>query len=283
MMNANTRQRFWSHPMNILSIYIEAFYRHIRPNDHSHIYFGVNNESIARYKHNVVTHPGPCNITTTHIFMMPTLKHPDDEFLMYTFAKGIDFGRILTAVRLPHNHQVVILYILDHALALNHLIGDDYVIYTTIDNINTTLKHLPAISPNWLNNVYNQKCIIGPLTKDRVVYHLYLDTSITHIQRAEYYHDMSKFTTFTTNLLNTTSEFDNSLTHQLAELASARERPNPTTIHTFGDLNVTEDSINLMMNIDKVCYKVLAAGEIAKATPTIDTLAHLINSIVDGL
>lgn len=269
--------------MNILSIYVEAFYRYIHPRHNVHIYLGVTNESIAQYKHNILTHPGPGSKLSIHVFIMSTLRRPENEFVMYTFVRGIDFGRVLTAVRLPHNHRVYFLYVADHHMHLKRLIGDDYVVHSTLTSINEYLSSTNILAVRWLNEIHDQKCVLGTLTKERVLDLLYADPTVNVHLRREYYRDMSIFTSFTSTLLTESSEFDNALVNQLASLTAKRADYNPTVFTDVSKLTLPESAINLMMNIPKVCFKLTDADEIIKVTPSASVLADAINTAIDAI
>lgn len=214
---------------------------------------------------------------------MSTLRRPENEFVMYTFVRGSDFGRVLTAVRLPHNHRIIFLYVADHHMHLKHLIGDDYVVHSTLVAINDRLAATNTLATRWLNEVYHEKCVIGPLTKDRVIDLLYSDPNVNVQLRREYYRDISLFVTFTTKLLANSSEFDNSLINLLTSLISKRAEYDPTAFTDVTKLALTEDVINVMMNIYKVCYKLTDADEIIKVTPSAGMLTTAINTAVDAI
>lgn len=269
--------------MNILSIYVEAFYHRIHPRHNIHVYIGTNNDSIAQFKHNILTHPGPGDKLTIHAFIMSTLRRPENEFVMYTFAKGSEFGRVLTAVRLPHNHRIIFLYVADHHMNLKHLIGDDYVVHSTLVAINEHIAAVNTLAVRWLNETFNQKCIIGPLTKERITDLLYADPNVNVQLRREYYRDMSLFVNFVSDLLTESSEFDNAIINLLSALTTNRAKYDPTAFIDVTHLALTEDVTNLMMNIPKVCYKLTDSDEIVKVTPSSSMLTSAINTAVDAI
>lgn len=268
--------------MSILEIYIEKFYRTSHPNDNIRVYLGINNETIATFKHNVSTHPGPPDKTTTHIFIMHTLRRQVNEYIMSTFVRGIDFGRIISAVRLPHNHHILFIYVTDHIIRFDNLIGDDFAVYHTLDMINQLIRKLDTDLPKWLNTSYNQKCIVGILTKKKLIEIIREDQTLTRDKRLEYYSDMLHYIIFTANLLSSTSDYDNALLNLLTELVS-KCNARPQTDLNIDDLPLTEASINTMMNINKVCYRLAEIDRIASIIPPISSLSEALYGIVDNI
>ena len=266
--------------MSLLKEYIREYIKRSEPNSRVYVYLDVTDDTISEYKTNLIHVSNYCRARSRHVFIKPMKINVPNRYIYDTFMNPKDLVRVLSADVIPHTHSTFIIYVIEDALHLDHPIGDEFVLISTIVECNRLLSTVCHDVNQWLNSAYHRDCVIGPLTEHRLVGLLASDRSLPDRHIDSYLEGFVLAMTLSTMLSGRMEEAPDSVLRILQLFDGSLPVSIPPTMR-YGDSGlITTAVLNFVMNLDKVRYSIGALDDILGVRISPSTLkSHFVHEI----
>lgn len=252
--------------MTLISIYVKNYFKCVDPESTIMVYYEITGETIHQLKHNINNKSLFAKLNTKHIFIKRiNIKTGKQEYVYSNFIPSDDL-LIISKVRLPYNHKIIILYVVEDYIPNDYLIGNDFVIVNTVTECNGILSKIFKLTNTWLNRVYNnsRNCVVGIFDEPKIVENLKKDPKIPTRHIDSFYEEfvVCKVMIDMIRRKEINERIDGSLYNILLTFYDRLAIEVPDTIKEGRSGILDEEVINVLMNIDRFSYSYIGLDDI---------------------
>lgn len=252
--------------MSLLLTYTHNYLVSIDPESIIRTYNDITPSTIEEMKYNLNHQPPFTTSLTRHVFIKLICIKYDFTFIYDSFIQSSEFASLISSVRLPHNHRIEILYVVEDSIATNtYLIGNEFVITNTINECNLSLSRITNHITPWMNRIYNEKCLIGSLNEALIIKLLKNDRTIDERHIDTYYEELVVCNAMFGIIMRNDPDLGinhNSLHNVLTTIDDRIDIEIPDGLHEGRSGILTEPIVNAIMNMNKWKYSVTSIDDI---------------------